>query len=329
MMMSISINNRLTRTYLSYALVAALSVILSACGGGSDLASSSAGVAVASSSPSAVSLAAINLATPAGTACTSSFSNTDAFGNIKLKLSQGTTPWGCLVVDQANSQPTYSGSQSVRFEVREGDCDATQTFISGSDLKATDCSTSRSRYEIYENSGNSTEGQIITYEYSIYVPTQPLIQPAPSKGASSTPLTVLTQINWSCSTNAPCPTIGSNGYGALAFLKTDYTGALYLQTHKDFTWTTNQVVTIDTKPQDKWVKLKYVIKSTAEADGFIWIFVNDKLVINETRSTLPNSSAKDALKFGIYNSSKSSGAVPWQTQVVYFDGFSTLVQNFK
>jgi len=59
MMMSISINNRLTRTYLSYALVAALSVILSACGGGSDLASSSAGVAVASSSPSAVSLAAL------------------------------------------------------------------------------------------------------------------------------------------------------------------------------------------------------------------------------------------------------------------------------
>ena len=303
-----------------YCLSILAFITLAACGGGGGDSSSS-------TSSSTTPASTMNLATPAGTACTSSFSNTDAFGNVKLQLSAGSTAWGCLVVDKANSQPTYSGSQSVRFEVREGDCDSTHTFISGSDLNASDCSTSRSRYEIYEISGNSTEGKILTYEYSIYVPTQPLIQPATAKGAPSIPLTVLTQINWACK-GIPCPTLGSNGYGGLVFLKIDYTGTLYLQTHKDFTWVPNQVIAIDAKPQDKWIKLKYVIKSTAAADGFIWVYVNDKLVINETRATLPNSSSTDALKFGIYNSSKSSAAEPWQTQVVYFDGISTTVQNF-
>ena len=303
-----------------YCLSILALITLAACGGGGGDSSSS-------TSSSTTPASTMNLSTPAGTACTSSFSNTDAFGNVKLQLSVGSTAWGCLVVDKANNQPTYSGSQSVRFEVREGDCDSTHTFISGSDLNASDCSTSRSRYEIYEISGNSTEGKILTFEYSIYVPTQPLIQPTTAKGAPSTPLTMLTQINWACK-GIPCPTLGSNGYGTLVLLKTDYTGTLYLQTSKDFTSTPNQVVAIDTKPQDKWIKLKYVIKSTAAADGFIWVYANDKLVINETRATLPNSSSTDALKFGIYNSSKSSAAEPWQTQVVYFDGISTTVQNF-
>ena len=232
------------------------------------------------------------------------------------------------MVDKTNNQPTYAGTQSVRFEVRPGDCDATQTFISGSNLNASDCTTDRSRYEIREYLAGSTSGQVITYEYYVYVPTQPLIQPAPTSGASSSPLTVLTQINWQCSSTNPCSSLGSNGYGALVYLKTDYTGALYLQTHKDFTWTPNQVVTIDTKPQDKWIKLKYVIKSTAAADGFLWIYVNDKLVINETRATLPNSNAADTLKLGIYDSSLSSASQAWQTQVVYFDGFNKVLQYF-
>ena len=262
------------------------------------------------------------MATPAGTACSSNFSNTDAFGNISFFVVQpiNASSWGCLVVDKANTQPVYSGAQSVRFEVRPGDCNANSGFD--------DCVNDRSRWELMSKStpSASTQGQIITYEYFVYIPTQPLILP-PSKSPFNASQTVLTQINWQCK-GIPCPTLGGNGYGALVYLKTDYTGALYLQTHQDFTWTPNQVIAIDAKPQDKWVKLKYVIKSTAAADGFLWVYVNDKLVINETRATLPNSSSTDALKFGIYNSSLSSGAQPWQTQVVYFDGISTTVQNF-
>ena len=71
-----------------------------------------------------------------------------------------------------------------------------------------------------------------------------------------------------------------------------------------------------------------MIKSTAASDGYIQIYANDKLVINETRATLPNSGASDTLKLGIYNSSLSSASQAWQTQVVYFDGFSIGVTNF-
>jgi len=313
-MVLISINNRLVKTLSSLTLIGVLSAFLFACGGGGSDSSSS-------SSSSTTPASTMNLATPAGTSCASSFSNTDAFGNISFTVSQpiNASSWGCLVVDKANNQPVYSGSQSIRFEVRRGDCNASITFD--------DCVNDRSRWEINEYKAKSTSGQIITYEYFVYIPTQPLIQPSPKSSANS-PLTDLTQINWQCSTSNPCSNLNGSGYGALAFLKIDYTGTLYLQTHQDFTWTPNQVVAIDTKPQDKWIKLKYVIKSTAASDGYIQIYANDKLVINETRATLPNSSATDFLKFGIYNSFLSAASQPWQTQVVYFDGISTTVQYF-
>ncbi len=72
---------------------------------------------------------AISLATPAGTLCASNFNNADAFGNINFQSSTGTTPWGCLVVEQAANQPTVSGTKSVRVELRPGDCDSSQTAL--------------------------------------------------------------------------------------------------------------------------------------------------------------------------------------------------------
>jgi len=299
---------------IKFLLLLGSIAILSACGGGGGDSSSSS----SSSTPAST----INLATPAGSACANDFGNTDAFGNITFSVSQpiNASSWGCLVVDKANNQPVYSGSQSVRFEVRPGDCNASSTF--------NDCVNDRSRWEIYQNRGKSTSGEIITYEYAIYIPSQPLIQPSPASGPSSKPLTVLTQINWQCSSSNPCSSLGSSGYGALAFLKIDYTGALYLQTHQDFTWVQNQTVLVDSNSYNKWIKFRYVIKSTAASDGYIQIYANDKLLINETRATLPNSNASDSLKLGIYNSSLSGASQPWQTQVVYFDGFGIGVTNF-
>ena len=292
-------------------MIAYVLILLTACGGGGDSSNSSS-----SSTPAST----ISLATPAGTQCAYDFSNTDAFGNITFIVSQpiNASTWGCLVVDKANNQPVYSGSQSVRFEVRPGDCNASSTF--------NDCVNDRSRWEIYQNRGKSTQGEIITYEYAIYIPAQTQIQPTPKSGGF--PLTVLTQINWQCASSNPCSSLGSSGYGALAFLKIDYTGTLSLQTHQDFTWAPNQTVTVDSNPYNKWIKFRYVIKSTAASDGYIQIYANDKLVINETRATLPNSGASDTLKLGIYNSSLSSASQAWQTQVVYFDGFSIGVTNF-
>ena len=74
--------------------------------------------------------------------------------------------------------------------------------------------------------------------------------------------------------------------------------------------------------------MKYVVKSTSASDGYVKIYVNDALVINETRATLPDAAQTQMLKIGIYDSFLSAAAQPWQTQVVYFDGISTSVTNF-
>ena len=306
--------NRITRL-MSGSLVL---LLLIACGdgGGSKSDSGSANSAAKSS---------ISLSTPGGTPCASSFGDSDAFGNIRFQSSTGTTPWGCLVVDQASSQPTVSGTKSVRIEVRPGDCDSSQTFLSGTAV-VSDCTSDRSRYEIRQVAGGSTAGQIITYEYYVYIPAQANFQPPWSK-SGTTPLTVLTQINWQCGAS-PCPSLGSNGYGSLAYLVIDSSGTLFFQTQQDFSWVPNGKVAIDTSPFDKWIKVKFVIKSSSSGDGFVQAYANDKLLINEARVTLPNPYAYISLKLGIYNSSISTVSKPWNTQVIYYDALSTAVQNF-
>ena len=291
--------------------------LLIACGDGGGKSDSGSSNSTAKSS--------ISLSTPGGTPCASSFGDSDAFGNIRFQSSTGTTPWGCLVVDQASSQPTVSGTKSVRIEVRPGDCDSSQTFLSGSAV-VSDCTSDRSRFEIRQVTGGSTAGQIITYEYYVYIPAQANFQP-PWNKAGSAPLTVLTQINWQCGASA-CPSLGSNGYGALAYLVIDSSGTLFFQTQQDFSWVPNGKVAIDTSPFDKWIKVKFVIKSSSSGDGYVQAYANDKLLINEARVTLPNPYAYINLKLGIYNSSISTVSKPWSTQVIYYDALSTSVQNF-
>ena len=291
-------------------------IILVGCGGGGGSSSSSS---------SATPAVAMNLSTPAGTTCGTVnnalrqpiATNTDVFGNLAFWVSSviGSKSWSCLIVNKSDGQPVFDGNQSVRFEIRPGDCTAPNyTSIS-------DCVNDRSRSEINTDDQNNshpqpTQGQIITYEYRVYIPTQPLIRPASIKGISQPLSTTLTQLR------------NTNTSDALVFLMIDETGGLFLQTHEGFSWTPLQKVTIDTKPQDKWIKMKYVVKSTSASDGYVKIYVNDALVINETRATLPDAAQTQMLKIGIYNSFLSAAAQPWQTQVVYFDGISTTVQNF-
>jgi len=286
----------------------AMALLLVACGGG--------GGDSSSSTPAST----VSLATPAGTTCGSVDNalvqpiapNADVFGNLNFWVSSviGSKPWSCLIVNKSDGQPVFDGNQSVRFEIRPGDCTAPDyTAIS-------DCVNDRSRSEIKtinSKTGNpsSTQGQIITYEYRVYIPSQPLIKPS-----GNAVLTVLSQLR------------NSSTSDALAYLAVDTNGSLYLQTHAGFSFTASQKVNIDSNAFNKWIKLKYVVKSTAASDGYVQIYVNDSLVINETRATLPDSNKTQMLIIGIYNSYLSAATQPWQTQVVYFDGISTSVSNF-
>ena len=285
-----------------------MTLLLVACGGG--------GGDSSSSSSSTTPASTVSLTTPAGTSCLSSSSSTDVFGNTNYRVSHAikASTWGCMLVNKSDGQPVFDGTQSVRFEIRAGDCNASNSFD--------DCVNDRSRWELMSNGTQdpSTQGQIITYQYYVYIPSQPLLRPATRAGAPNTVQTVLTQLNWFSRTRTD--------HSILAGLFVDSAGGLFVRTNQDFGYTPSQDVVVDSNPYNKWIKLTYVIKSTTAADGYIRIYANDKLLINETRATLPDLNSTTLLKVGFYNSFLSSSAQPWQTQVAYFDGFSTSVTNF-
>ena len=282
--------------------------MLSACGGGGDSSSSS-------SSSSTTSRAI--LTTPPGTVCANDFGNTDAFGNITFQVSQpvGSQAWNCLVVNGNTLTPTVSGTQSVRIEVRPGDCNGNSPPSTYSD-----CGNDRSRYELMANPSKATQGQIITYQYYIYLPAQPLIRPATRSGASNTTAMFVSQINWINNSGT--------GYGTLVYLAVDSSGALYLSPQQGFAFANDAPVTVDSNPANKWIKMTYVIKSTSSSDGYLQVYANDKLILNQTRATLPASNYTNMLKVGIYNAYLSAAASAYDTQVVFFDGFSTSSTNF-
>jgi len=294
-----------------YCLTILALITLAACGGGGSDSSSS-------SSSSTTPASTISLATPAGTPCLTSTKSTDVFGNTNYSVSQPikASTWGCMLVNKSDGQPVLDGNQSVRFEIRPGDCNASNSYD--------DCVNNRSRWELMSNGtqDKSTQGQIITYQYYVYIPTQPLIRPATRAGVhgNDTVMTCLTQLNWFSRTGTD--------HSILAGLYVDEVGGLFVRTSTDFAYNGGAQVTIDSNPYDKWIKMTYVIKSTTAADGYIKIYVNDKLITNETRATLPDLNSTTLLKIGIYNGSLSFSAQPWQTQVVYFDSISTTVTNF-
>jgi hypothetical protein len=216
-------------------------------------------------------------------------------------------------VDRSNLIPTHSGNQSVRIEVRPGDCSGGGNH--------TDCGDDRSRFELLALPSQSTQGQELTYTYYIYLPEQPLLRPAQKVGASNTYEMFVGQINWQ--------NLTGTSYGTLVFTAVDSTGALVLIPQVGFAFVNDKPVTIDSNPTNKWIKLAFVIKSTSSADGYLRVYANDQLILNQTRATLPEATDyRNDLKVGIYNAFLSAAATPFDTQVIFFDDFSTQVQKF-
>lgn len=222
----------------------------------------------------------------------------------------GVTSWGCLIVNKSDNQPVLDGTQSARFELRPGDCGASLTF--------SDCENHRSRAEISDaNYYTATQGQIITFNTNIYIPTQPNLY------TSQTLSLILTQINYQY--NLASGELVS--YGDLASLQMNKSGALIIQTYSDFSWNPLNNYTVSTNPMNQWINIRYEIKSTTSGDGYFKAYVNGALLLNETRSTLPAALGSNYLRVGIYANLQPGGKAS-DTQVVYFDGISKLVSNF-
>ena len=63
---------------------------------------------------------------------------------FKEKLPYDFKPWGYAVVNQSDGAPVRAGDQSVRFEVRKGDCG----YADGPPLEESDCKRGRQRHEL-------------------------------------------------------------------------------------------------------------------------------------------------------------------------------------
>ena len=291
----VSMNPRLLNC-LSLALL----IAVSGCGGGGD----SGGDEVVAGKPSPADPTLTGLmVTPTGTTCTG-VTDADTTGGLDFETSHPirAQAYGCLAVDAANRQPVFAGTKSLRFEVRPGDCSANRGYD--------DCINDRSRHEINELQRSGTQGKVITYDTHLYLPVQPRLRP---KGGSAL---FLTQIHF----------VQDDIYGVTAYLEVSQSGQLQVRTHIGFTYDTLNLYTVLENPFERWVQVRYEVKSTSQPDGYIRVYVDGVLKVDETRATLPNASAGHSLKLGIYNSFLTRASEPHTTQVVYFDGLAKQVK---
>ena len=210
--------------------------------------------------------------------------------------------YGCIIVSNLE-HPIQNGNNSARFEVRKGDCSGNSGFD--------DCANDRSRHEINESIPNITHiGKLIEYTTFIYIPSDKFCKP---KGEN---ITILSQIN----------VFDTNIFNSLIYLMIGNNDRLYLQTHKQFSWTPDLNVTITDEPYDKWIKIKYLINTETSINGKIEVFVDDELILTQSKSTLPSENAQIGLRFGIYNAFISKAETEFTRQVLYFDNVSKSIQ---
>ena len=224
------------------------------------------------------------------------FTNTNKYGN---------KPYGALIVNKNNGYPVYDGNESLRFEVRDGDCGWNDGF--------SDCQTDRSRSEIHSMEfENYNLNKIVTYISHIYIPNQIKFRPS---GINN--LLVMNQVNYSDSSGKV--------FGALAYLVMENNNTLLIRTHKNFTWIGLKDYKITDFPYDKWITLKYEIKMSYNEDGYIKVYQNGIPLVYENRPTIPSKTGLLNLKLGIYNSLRSSATESYPTQIMYIDGVSKTI----
>ena len=230
-----------------------------------------------------------------------SIRNTDIFGPTEFYSVHpvGEKSYACQIVNKSDGFPVYSGNQSLRFELRAGDCSENTGH------SFNDCPNDRSRTEVaeVENSYSSID-KVITYEYMMYIPSQINFKP---------PKTFLTV--------AQVLMFTPNNYVGLAQLIIDDGNNLSLALTTDFQWTrpSDEALFVMEKPFDQWIKIKFDIKTTTSPNGFVRLTVNDKFIYEQVRQTSAEEKLNLRLRLGMYNSGISRFKSEWPTQIIYYD----------
>ena len=226
--------------------------------------------------------------------------NSDLFGSTKYKSNSpiGEKSYACQIVNKADGFPVYSGNQSLRYEIRNGDCSA------NADITWNDCPNDRSRTEMEDYNPNNSIDKVITYEYMMFIPNQANFKPL------NTFLTVAQVLMFT-----------PNNYVGLAQLIIDDNKNLALALTTDFNWTRLSEIPIfvSSDPFNRWMKIKFEIKTTTSQNGYIRLSVDDRFIFEQTRQTSAEESLKLKLRLGIYNTGISRVKGDWPTQVIYYD----------
>ena len=199
--------------------------------------------------------------------------------------------YGMQIVSKKERHPVRSGKQSIRFEVRKGDC--------GKDKSPStwdDCKNNRYRHEL---SGKPFKGKA-WYAYSIYIPEDFTVKVHPVKQ-------YLGQFHQENSWPTLMFRFGSRGY----YVIRQWDGSMVDRTKL---LGVNEML-------GKWNDILIHINSTSKDNGFYKVWVNGKLKYDYKGKTTEGN--KSFFKFGIYQTrvdrwnTDAMGEYP--TQVVYFD----------
>ena len=217
------------------------------------------------------------------------------FGNKYFKsLSINFKKYGVCIVEKSQGYPTRLGNQSLRFEVKPGDCGYNKIW--------SDCKTDRERHELRGENHNDGE---YWYIWSIYLPKN-FINVYPTKLAMGQFHQDKGHVVWMFQNSSGGYHIDNqvNGY-------TQY--EMEILESKDMIEKWNDII-INTK----WTHLK---------SGFFRIWVNGKLVLNESGPTKTKGKTVRH-KFGVYRTymkkyKKQNNTDKVPGQVVYFDEIRT------
>ena len=213
---------------------------------------------------------------------------------FKIKHPTGFEGHGCQIVSSKEGHPTRSGRYSLRFEVRDGDCNRNENWD--------DCSTDRSRHELSQSPGGAYqdhqyEGDDYWYSWSILMPPSPL-----KKGNA---IAFLGQFN---SDNAARFYIEDFSEG-LGFRFSDETNNIIEQ----------DVLVRNSEIRSQWTDILVHALWSSSDNGLMEVFIN-----GETKWSMAGPNMAGATNtyfdFGIYNAFISEcecDAMP--TQIVYFD----------
>ncbi len=250
--------------------------LLSGCGGGGESPTTSA--------------TSINIEYSSDHPC---ISNQDTMPAINFLVPKINTH-GCEIANNI----VLDGLYSLKFTVNPTDC------------YGADCSSDRSRYEIFEDSRSPANEKTVKYRTNLYIPSQQGFRP---RGTNAL---FLTQINLK----------NIQGfYHTLAYLEVDQNNRLVIRTHQGFTWNILNQHLLTANIFDRWISVDYEIKQST-SNGYIKVWADGTLLVHENIPTLKTTEDYVSLKIGIYNAFKSQATEPYVRQIVYYDAITQSLQ---